>query len=95
MQARLGPSPVMQRVPQLRAFHADRKTNVGTNPAPGFREEDECGFGAMAGVVQFALQLVRDIVAALHAAGRQAAAPIHDIRLDPAETAAAGTDHRP
>ena len=47
LQARLRPSPKVELVPQLWAFYADSKTNVGGNPALGFLEDDQYGLEAM------------------------------------------------
>ncbi|RBI87430.1 hypothetical protein DRV85_00390 [Rhodosalinus halophilus] len=46
IQARLRPSPKVELVPQLWAFYADSRTNVGGNPALTFLSDDEYGFEA-------------------------------------------------
>jgi len=47
LQARLRPSPKVELVPQLWAFYADSKTNVGGNPALTFLSDREYGFESM------------------------------------------------
>ena len=45
-QLRFRPSPKTELVPQLWAFYADSKTNVGGNPALTFLEDSEYGYEA-------------------------------------------------
>nr|WP_290442955.1 alginate export family protein [Rhodovulum tesquicola] len=46
LQARFRPSPKVELVPQLWAFYADSKTNVGGNPALTFLSDKEYGYEA-------------------------------------------------
>ncbi|WP_371054647.1 hypothetical protein [Rhodosalinus sp. K401] len=46
IQARFRPSPKVEIVPQLWAFHADSKTNIGGNPALSFLSGTEYGYEA-------------------------------------------------
>ncbi len=46
IQARFRPSPKVEIVPQLWAFHAESKTNIGGNPALSFLSGTEYGYEA-------------------------------------------------
>lgn len=46
LQARFRPHPKFELVPQLWAFYADEKNNIGGNPALSFLDGDEYGFEA-------------------------------------------------
>jgi hypothetical protein len=46
IQARFRPTPKVELVPQVWAFYADSRTNIGGNPALTFLDDDEYGFEA-------------------------------------------------